>query len=104
MFYAAKHSFLEAQPDNVIVTAQKKAEDENALVLRFYEWAGKDGEVTLQVPPGAQSATETDLMEKPIGCVALHNGTVSVPTKRYEIKTMKVQFSSLPQGSTTQKP
>jgi alpha-mannosidase len=101
---AAVHSFLQAQPDNIIVTALKKAENENALVLRFYEWAGKDGEVTLQLPPGAQLATEADLMEKPIGSVALHNGAVSVPTKPYEIKTVKVQFSSLPPVAATQKP
>ena len=101
---AAVHSFLQAQPDNIIVTALKKAENENALVLRFYEWTGKDGEVTLQLPPGAQSATETDLMEKPIGSVALHNGALSVPTKPYEIKTVKVQFSSLPPVAAMQKP
>ena len=56
---AAVHSFLQAQPDNVIVTALKKAEDENALVVRFYEWAGKDSEVTIQLPPGAESAAES---------------------------------------------
>ncbi|MFZ0863887.1 MAG: alpha-mannosidase [Candidatus Sulfotelmatobacter sp.] len=101
---AAEHSFLQAQPENIIVTALKKAEDENALVLRFYEWAGKDGDVTLQLPPGAQSATETDLMEKPIGPLSLHNGGVMLHTKPYEIKTIKVQFSSLLQLATTPKP
>ena len=98
---ATEHSFLQAQPDSVIVTALKKAEDENALVVRFYEWAGKDGEVTLQLPPGAQSATETNLMEKPIGSVSLHDGKVTLHTKPYEIKTIKVQFSSLPQMATS---
>jgi hypothetical protein len=49
-------------------------------------------------------ATETDLMEKPIGSVALHNGEVSVPTKPYEIKTVKMQFSSLPPVAAMQKP
>ncbi len=98
---AAEYSFLRAQPDNIIVTALKKAEDENALVLRFYEWAGKDGEVTLQLPPGAQSAAETDLMEKPIADLSLHNGGVTFHTKPYEIKTVKVRFSSLPQMATT---
>ena len=82
---------------NIIVTAMKKAEDENAVVLRFYEWAGKDGDVTLQLPPGAQSAEETDLMEKPIGSASLQNGRVTLHTKPYEIKTIKVQFSNLPQ-------
>ena len=98
---AAEHSFLQAQPDNVIVTALKKAEDENSLVLRFYEWAGKEGEVTIQLPPGAESAAETDLMEKPIGSLAVHGGGVSVHTKPYEIKTIKVRFSGMPQMAAT---
>jgi alpha-mannosidase len=99
----AEHSFLRAQSDNVIVTALKKAEDENALVLRFYEWAGKDGEVGIQLPPGAESAAETDLMEKPIASLTVRNGGVSLRTKPYEIKTIKVQFSSTPQMTATAK-
>ena len=98
---AAEHSFLRAQPDNVIVTAVKKAEDEDALVLRFYEWAGKEGEVVLQLPPGAESAVETDLMERPIGDLSLHNSAVSLHTKPFEIKTIKVKFSGTPQTATT---
>jgi alpha-mannosidase len=94
---APDHSFLQAQPDNVIVTALKKAEDENALVLRYYEWAGKEGDVTLQLPPGADSAAETDLMEKATGSIPIRDGGVTLHTKPYEIKTIKVQFSSLPQ-------
>ncbi len=100
---APQHSFLQAQQDNIIVTALKKAEDDNALVVRFYEWAGKDSDVTLQLPPGAQSAVETNLMEKPTGSVSLHDGKVSLHTKPYEIKTIKVMFSSLPQ-MTASKP
>jgi len=98
---APEHSFVQAQPDNVIVTALKRAEDENALILRFYEWAGKEGEVTIQLPPGAAAAAETDLMEKPIGNSSVHKGAVSVHTKPYEIKTIKVQFSSLAQMTAT---
>jgi alpha-mannosidase len=94
---AAVHSFLQAQPDNVIVTALKKAEDENALVVRFYEWAGKDSEVTIQLPPGAESAAETDLMEKPIANLSIHNGGVTLHTKPYEIKTIKARFPAAAQ-------
>ena len=100
---APEHSFLQVQPENVIVTALKKAEDENSLVLRFYEWAGKESETTIQLPPGAQSAEETDLMEKPIGSLSIHSGAVSVHTKAYEIKTVKVQFASLPQVASPDK-
>jgi alpha-mannosidase len=88
----------------VIVTALKKAEDENALVLRFYEWAGKAGDVTIQLPPGAEAAAETNLMEKPIADIPVHGGAVTVHTKPYEIKTIKVQFSGMPAMATTAKP
>ena len=91
-----EHSFLQAQSDNVIVTALKKAEDEDALILRFYEWAGKTGDAVFQVPPGAQTASETDLMERPIGNVALNNSELRVATKPYEIKTVKIKFAKQP--------
>ena len=95
---AGEHSFLQVQSDNVIVTALKKAEDENALILRFYEWAGKPGDVTLQLASGAESATETNLMEKPIGNLSVANDTIKVPTKPYEIKTIRVQMPGIRQA------
>ena len=98
-----EHSFLQVQPANVIVTALKRAEGENSLVLRFYEWAGKDGEVTIQFPPGATMAMETDLMEKPLGSLSIHSSAVSLHTRPYEIKTIKVQFASLPQTTAAGK-
>jgi alpha-mannosidase len=92
-----EHSFVQAQQDNVIVTALKKAEDDNTLVLRFYEWAGKESDIRLQIPPGAASASETDLMERPTGSLTVRDGGVTVHTKPYEIKTVKVQYSGQPQ-------
>ena len=92
---APEHSFVQARSENIIVTALKKAEDDDALVLRFYEWAGKEGEAEVQIPPGAQSAAETDLMERPIGSLSVQNDSVKVHTKPYEIKTIKVQYSPI---------
>ena len=54
----------------------------------------------LQIPPGAQSAAETDLMEKPIGSLPVQNDGVTVHTKPYEIKTIKVQYPALIQTAT----
>ena len=90
-----EHSFLEVGSDNVIVTAVKKSEDADALTLRYYEWAGKSGDVVLELPAGAQSASETDLMERPIGSLALAGNKVPVPTKPYEIKTIQVGFRGM---------
>jgi alpha-mannosidase len=99
---APEHSFLETQNENIIVTSLKKAEDDDSLVLRFYEWAGKDGDVQLQLPPGAQSAAETDLMERPIGDAGLKNNMLTVHAKPYSIETVKVQY--VPASEAAAKP
>ncbi len=90
----AEHSFVKIESDNVVLTAVKKSEDDDSLVLRFYEWAGKEVDVKLQLPAGAQSASETDLMERPIADLANHDDVVTVHTKPYEIKTLKLRFAS----------
>lgn len=61
------HSFVSIAPDNLVLTAVKKAEDGNGLISRFYEWAGESGKVQPNVPSGAVSATLTNLMEQPEG-------------------------------------
>ena len=100
----AEHSFLQTRADNIIVTAVKKAEDDNALIVRYFEWAGKQGDVAIQLPPGAASASESDLMERPSGNLSLANAVVSVPTKAFEIKTVKVQFSGVAAGAGDGRP
>jgi alpha-mannosidase len=89
-------SFLGVGQDNVVITTMKKAEKEDAVILRFYEWAGKESDVKLNLPAGAEDASETDLMERPTGKLSVSNGTVSVHTKPYEIKTVQVHFGRKP--------
>ena len=88
-----EHSFVQVRPENVVLTAVKKAEDDQTLILRFFEWAGRESNVTVQLPAIAQSAVETDLMERPIGPLPLLKDVVTIHTKPYEIKTVKVQFA-----------
>jgi alpha-mannosidase len=87
------HSFVTIDGDNVILTAAKWAEDTEALVIRFYEWAGKDSDVVIHLPRGARSAEETNLIEKRLGELAVSNDSVNVHTKPYEIKTVLVGFA-----------
>ena len=97
---AAEHSFVQMHPDNLILTAMKKAEDGSGVVLRFYEWAGREGDAKLALPGGVESVSETDLMERTTGPLSVRNGEVTVHTKPYEIKTIKVQFRSTPSAET----
>lgn len=90
-----EHSFFSLSNDAVVLSAVKKAEDEDGLILRFYEWAGKSGEVKIQLPPGAKSATLTNLMEKPEGAplVISSSSEVTVPVSPYAIQTLRVDYS-----------
>jgi alpha-mannosidase len=89
----AEHSFASVAPENVVLTAVKKAEDANGLIFRVYEWAGKDATVEFHVPPGATSATVTNLMETPEGApLAVTDDVVKAPIKPYEILTIRVDY------------
>jgi len=90
-----ERSFVQIQPDNVVISAFKESEDDDALVLRFYEWAGKETNVALQLPENARSATETNLMEHAESTVPVNSGAVTVHTKPYEIKTVKIDFAGI---------
>jgi len=88
-----EHSFASVEPDNVVLTAVKKAEDANALIFRMYEWAGKDSTAKISIPPGATGATVTNLMEQPEGDpLRIDHDTVSVPIHPYEILTVRVDY------------
>jgi alpha-mannosidase len=89
----AQHSFAAVGPDDVVLTAVKKAEDANGLIFRVYEWAGKDATAEFHVPPGATSATVTNLMETPQGSpLQIAGDTVRVPIHPFEILTIRVDY------------
>jgi alpha-mannosidase len=89
----SEHSFASVGPENVVLTAVKKAEDANGLIFRAYEWAGKETTAVFHVPPGATGATVTNLMEKPEGAPLTVNGdTIRVPIHPYEILTVRVDY------------
>jgi alpha-mannosidase len=91
----AQHAFARIEPGNVILTVMKKAEDDGALIFRFYEFEGKPATVKLELPEKAASATEANLMEKrerPIQ-LAADGRSLSLETKPYEIRTVAVTFA-----------
>ena len=92
--WGAEHSFVGVEQDNVILTAVKKTENGDALLFRFYEWAGKNAEVQLTVPAGAASATLTNLMEQAEGAALTvsRDGKVSLPVHPFEIVSVRVNY------------
>jgi alpha-mannosidase len=89
----ARHSFASVTPENVVLTAVKKAEDAKGLIFRVYEWAGKSSTVEFHVPAGATGATVTNLMETPEGGPLTVTGdVVKAPIKPFEILTIRVDY------------
>ncbi|HXN29903.1 MAG TPA: glycoside hydrolase family 38 C-terminal domain-containing protein [Candidatus Acidoferrales bacterium] len=99
--WGAELSFARVEQDNVVLTAVKKAEDGDALLFRFYEWAGKNGEVQLAVPAGAASATLTNLMEQAEGAPLeiSRDGKVRVPVHPFEIVSVRVNYPRAGSGA-----
>jgi len=65
----AEKSFVECLTPNVFISAVKKAEDSEALVIRMFECEGKETaakiRITDLVKPGSK-AVETDVLERPL--------------------------------------
>ncbi len=90
----ATHSFVQVSQPNVILTAVKKAEDSDALILHLYEYGGQTGEVKVTLPPGATQARLTNLMEKEDGAeLRIADGAAMVPVHPYEILAVKVGYA-----------
>src|SRR6201984_1878892 len=88
-----EHSFASVTPENVVLTAVKKAEDAKGLIFRVYEWAGKDATGEFHGPPGATGATITTLRATPKGAALEVSGAaVKAPIKPYEILTIRVDY------------
>jgi alpha-mannosidase len=86
------HSFASIEPANVMLSAIKKAEDDDSLIFRFVEFEGHPTRVRITLPEPATRAVETNLMEREEQPVSLGAGgqefTVSIGA--YEIKSVKV--------------
>jgi alpha-mannosidase len=89
----ASHSYASVAPENVALTAVKKAEDAKGLIFRAYEWAGKDSTAEFHVPAGAMGATVSNMMETPEGSpLTVIGDVVKVPIHPYEILTIRVDY------------
>lgn len=91
----AAHSFLSVEGDAVVLTAVKKAEDSNSLILRFYEWQGKPSTVHIVLPGAPVSAELVGMMEDDThGSEQLQSNLLTTRVKPYEIQTIRVDYGN----------
>ncbi len=80
---------------NVVIEAVKKAEGDEALIIRLYEAGKTRGEANLSFPFRLKKAYECNLLEENIQSLEIINGnSVKISVNPFEIKTIKVYYRS----------
>ena len=82
-------SFVSCDAPNAVITAVKKAEADDGLIVRLYDSFDCKSTVTLSVPAGFRKAELCDMMENPIEELCLADGKVTLPLSNFEIHTLK---------------
>ena len=86
-------SFVRLEPENLIVTALKRAESSNDLILRFVEFHGEDTQAKVTLPNKIKSAITVNLLENEIdGDVSVNGRQVRLTVKPYQIKSLRIKL------------
>ena len=88
-FALGNESLISFDAKNIVLDAFKKAENEEAYVLRFHEFTGRRGRLTISTGLNFDSWCESDLMENPLG--EWKQIAIEVEVKPYEIKTIMLK-------------
>jgi alpha-mannosidase len=92
----ASQGFVSVTPENVVLSAIKRAEESEALILRLYEVDGKrtTAKVTLApaLVPGRARAVETDVLERPVekSTAKMERNVLTVTLLPFGIVTVKI--------------
>ena len=82
-------SFLKVEQDNIIVTAMKKAENENAMVIRLYNFDDRDTEIDLTLWKSFKAAIKTNLIEEEEEPLRMNKNDLQLIVGHHEITTIK---------------
>lgn len=83
-------SFVSVNAHNIIITAFKKAEDGDAVVMRFYETAGKDTDAEFSFSTKFKKAVATSLIEEAGKEIPIQDGRLKVRIPHNSIETIKL--------------
>lgn len=78
------------ESDGVVLDTLKKAEKEDALIVRAYETRGRTSQATIRLRDKKATVWETDIMERNSSELATDNGVLTMALKAFEIRTLKI--------------
>ncbi len=84
------YSFVSADKPNAVITALKRAEQGEGVIVRMYDSYDCRSNVTLKFPNNFKRAYLCDLMENELCELEVNNGKARVPMLNFEIVTVKL--------------
>ncbi len=88
----SEYSFLKLSPHNLILSALKKAEDSNGVILRFFETRGETTQAEVELFRAIKRLTTVDLLEREEGELPFEGNRFRLEVKPFEIVTLKLEF------------
>ena len=83
-------SFLKLSPDNLILSALKKAEDGDEVILRFFETIGEATVAELELFRVIKRAAVVDLLERELYELKVERNKLRLEVKPFEIVTLEL--------------
>jgi alpha-mannosidase len=84
-------SFLSLDPHNLVLTAMKKCEDDDRIVVRFYEAEGNECTARIKLPVPILKGWKASLIEEDEAPMEpLSDGSIEIPVGPWEIVTLKL--------------
>jgi len=88
----SEFSFLKISPNNLILSALKKAEDSDETILRFFETKGEETKAEIDLFRNIERATVTDLLEREEYELEAECNRLETEVKSFEIVTLKLKL------------
>jgi alpha-mannosidase len=83
-------SFLPTNASNIVLATMKKAEADDAVVIRVCEIEGKDGETEIRLPVPVKTAVRTNVIEEDATALKPRSRRLVLPVGHHAIETVKL--------------
>ncbi|MFC1493056.1 alpha-mannosidase, partial [candidate division KSB1 bacterium] len=85
-------SYVKCHNPEIMITAVKRSEDSDDIILRFFETHGNKVDAKFTFAKNIVRIKETDLIERPLKNLPFEGNEVVIPTDPHEIKTLLIKF------------
>lgn len=86
------YSMVSLRPEELVISAIKKAENGDELVIRFYNISDQRVTGKLSIPQQVEMATMTNFLEEPLAEVQISDGSLILAVEKHQIVTLRLRL------------